>query len=137
VSAVPLLIEFAEKGIAIRVDGPELALSVPRGKLDADLVSRVRREKAEIICSLERVKAKAGPDWDEIADDPEQLKAFADMLVVEDMRQRGIAPDHYKATTVCRHCGAVPIWRGCEPQVMGCPWCFNRIKGLPIPGINE
>lgn len=49
------------------------------------------------------------------------------------MRERGEIPTHYTTETTCRHCGVVPIWEGCPPDVLGCPWCFNRHKGLPIP----
>ena len=56
-----------------------------------------------------------------------------EMLRIQEMRSRGIVPDHYSATTKCRRCGPVPIFEGCPPEVGGCPWCFNRLKGLPIP----
>lgn len=56
-----------------------------------------------------------------------------EMLRIQDMRSRGIVPDHYSATTECKRCGPVPIFEGCPPEVNGCPWCLNRIKGLPIP----
>jgi hypothetical protein len=132
-SALPLLIEFSEKGIKVRVEGSDLALTAPKGALTSSLVSRIKEEKTELLISLDKIREKAGDDWLEVAKDPAQLKAFADLLAIEDMRQQGIVPDHYTATTVCRRCGPVPIWEGCAPVVAGCPWCFNRIKGLPIP----
>ncbi len=83
------------------------------------------------------LQERAGPDWEEISADPEQLKAFAELVMIEDMRHRGIVPDHYTATTNCKHCGPVPIFEGNWPESDGCPWCFNRLQGLPMPGVNE
>ncbi len=79
------------------------------------------------------LQERAGPDWEEISKSPEQLKALAELIMIEDMRHRGIVPDHYTATTNCKHCGPVPIFEGGWPESDGCPWCFNRIKGLPMP----
>ena len=39
----------------------------------------------------------------------------------------------FHATTVCARCGAVPIFAGVAKRVEWCPWCFNRVKGLPVP----
>jgi hypothetical protein len=58
-----------------------------------------------------------------------------EMLGIMAIRERGEVPDHYTATTTCKHCGPVSIWAGCPPAVLGCPWCFNRMKGLPIPTV--
>jgi len=136
-SALPLLIEFSDKHIKVRVDGAELALLGPKGALTPCLVSRIKEEKAALLVSLEKIREKAGDDWEEVSDSPDQLKVFADMLAIEDMRRRGIAPDHYTSITRCRHCGPVPIWEGCSSRVLGCPWCLNRHKGLPIPRVNS
>ncbi len=134
-SALPIFSELSDKGLRVRVDGSDLVLS-PKKALTPNLASRIMKEKPALIRSLEEIKRKAGPDWDEIANDPEQLKAFAELLVIEDMRRQGSVPDHYTATTDCKHCGTVPIFEGCPPEVEGCPWCFNRIKRLPIPKVT-
>ena len=131
-SALPIFSELSDKGLRVRVDGPDLVLS-PKKALTPTLASRIKKEKPVLIRSLEEIKRKAGPDWDEIANNPEQLKAFAELLMIGDMRQRGIVPDHYTSETKCKHCGPVPIWQGCPPKVNGCPWCFNRVAGLPMP----
>ena len=131
-SALPIFSELSGKGIRVRVDGPDLVLS-PKKALTSRLTSRIKKEKPALIRSLQEIKRRAGTDWDEIANDPTQLKAFAELLMIEEMRQRGIVPDHYTSETECERCGTVPIFEGCPPQINGCPWCFNRIKGLPIP----
>ena len=135
-SALPIFSELSGKGIRVRVDGPDLVLS-PKRALTPNLASRIKKEKPALIQSLEEIKRKAGADWDEIANDPTQLKAFAELLMIAEMRERGIVPDHYTTTTECIHCGPVPIFEGLPEEVLGCPWCFNRIKGLPIPAVKE
>ena len=132
-SALPLLIEFWDKGIKVRVEGSELALTATKGALTSCLISRVKNEKSALLVSLDKIREKAGDDWMKVSNDPAQLKAFADLVVVSEMREQGIVPDHYTNSTKCKRCGPVPIFPGCPPQVIGCPWCFNRIKGLPIP----
>jgi len=72
-------------------------------------------------------------DWDEVSNDPAQFEAARYSLRTIQQIAAGQVPDSYSAKTICKHCGPVPIWEGCDPEVAGCPWCFNRIKGLPIP----
>ncbi len=79
------------------------------------------------------LQERAGSDWDEVSADPAKLKSFAELVMITDMRHRGIVPDHYTATTNCKHCGPVPIFEGCWPESDACPWCFNRLRGLPMP----
>ncbi len=135
-SALAIITELSDKGLRVRVDGPDLVLS-PKKALTPNLASRIKKEKPVLIQSLEEIKRKAGSDWDEIADDPAQLKAFAELLMIGEMRERGIVPDHYTSRTECKKCGTVPIWLGCPPQVNGCPWCFNRLQGLPMPSKHD
>ena len=135
-SALALFSELSDRGITIRSDGPDVVVS-PEKAVTPDLVQRIKVEKPTLIRELEKLQREAGNDWDEIAGDPAQLKAFAELLMIEEMREKGICPDHYTATTVCIHCGPVPIWEGCPPEVEGCPWCFNRIKGLPVPNMEQ
>jgi len=131
-SALPIFSELSDKDIRVRVDGSNLVLS-PKKALSSNLVSRIKKEKPAVIRSLQEIKRKAGPDWYEIAYDPAQLKTLTELLMIGEMRERGIIPDHYTATTECKRCGPVPIFEGCPPIISGCPWCFNRIKGLPMP----
>jgi len=131
-SVFPLISELADKGIRVRHEGSKVIVS-PEKSLTPYLVKRIEGEKPILIKQLDKVQQDAGDDWDEIVNDPKQLKAYYELLMIGEMREQGIAPDHYTATTKCIHCGPVPIWEGCEPEVEGCPWCFNRVKGLPIP----
>ena len=85
-----------------------------------------------------------GSEWSELLEningelEEHQVPIAADMVAIIEMRERGIVPDHYTSETECKHCGPVPIFPGCPPQVDGCPWCFNRLRGLPMPEVvNE
>ncbi len=132
-SALPIITEITDQGITARVEGNEIALSAPKGTLTPEVLAKLKSKKPELLLSLKELQERAEQDWEEISNDPEQLEALAKLIMIEDMRYRGIVPDHYTATTHCKHCGPVPIFEGCWPESDGCPWCFNRIKGLPIP----
>jgi hypothetical protein len=82
---------------------------------------------------LAELRAAAGEDWPEIKNQPEALEAFAHALKTRAMRAQGKVPAHYTQTVECAHCGPVWLWEGAPKQVLGCPWCFNRAKGRPIP----
>ena len=92
-----------------------------------DQVSKELRESPNVL------REAAQDDWDEVSNDPAQLVAFADSLAIVQIRESGGIPDSYTSTTECKHCGPVPIWEGCPPQVNGCPWCLNRLAGLSMP----
>ena len=131
-SALALFSEFSDRGITIRSDGPNVVVS-PEKAITPDLVQRIKKEKPSLIRELEKLQREAGNDWDEIASDPAQLKAFAELLMIVEMREKGICPAHYTSTTDCKHCGPVPIFEGVPEKVEGCPWCLCRVAGLPIP----
>ncbi len=84
-----------------------------------------------------------GSEWSELLEnksrelEEHQIPVATDMVAIIEMRERGIVPDHYNSETECKHCGTVPIFEGCPPKVMGCPWCFNRHTGLPVPNNNR
>ena len=74
----------------------------------------------------------------EIADwEPHELPAAIEVEEIRLARLSGAVPTCYTSSTTCSRCGPVPIWEGCPPDVLGCPWCFNRIKGLPMPMLRN
>lgn len=87
--------------------------------------------------TLAELKEAAGEDWPDIEHDSKAMEAMAKALKLQRMRERGEIPPHYTATTICKHFGPVPIFPGCPETVLGCPWCFNRMKGLPVPNRRE
>ncbi len=89
--------------------------------------------------TAKRGSVSFGSEWSELLEnkngelDARQVPVAADLVAIVEMRERGVVPDHYTSETECKHCGPVPIFEGCPPQVDGCPWCFNRLRGLPVP----
>jgi hypothetical protein len=79
------------------------------------------------------LQQEAGEDWPEVRDNPKLLQAFAHATKARRMREEGVRPPEYTQPATCPHCGPVWLWAGAPEQVLGCPWCFNRIKGLPMP----
>jgi hypothetical protein len=82
---------------------------------------------------LDDLRAHAGKDWPEIESNPAVLECFADIVAIRRMREKGVVPPSYTRKTVCAGCGPVPIYEGVGPTVEGCPWCFNRAAGRPVP----
>jgi hypothetical protein len=133
-SAIDILTVLSERGIRIEPKPPNLRVS-PTDRVTPDLVDRIKAEKPALLRALEELQHELGDDWTEIAADPRQLKAAYELQMIVEMREQGIVPDHYTATTTCKHCGPVPIFEGVGHEVVVCPWCFNRMKGLPIPTV--
>jgi len=61
----------------------------------------------------------------------ETLTGFAHALQQRQDIDQGKRPAHFTYKATCNHCG--PIWLWCAGDVMGCPWCWNRATGRPIP----
>ncbi len=119
-------------------------LSSEKPKAPTDKTAKTsNRLKALTDKTDKRGSVSFGSEWSELLENKneelteQEIPVAEEMVVITEMRQRGICPDHYTATTECRRCGPVPIWPGCPPQVDGCPWCFNRLKGLPMPNGYE
>ena len=132
-NALGIIGDLAGRGVRIRIDGSDIELFGSSDIVTADLLARLHMNKPALMRSLIEIQAEAGDDWQEISGDPEKLRAFVDMLTIAAMRERAEVPPHYTATTVCRHCGPVPIFPGLPDKVAGCPWCANRLRSLPIP----
>ena len=90
-----------------------------------------------------RASVSSVSEWSELLEnkneelEEHEIPVVIEMVAIMEMREKGITPDHYTSTTTCKHCGPVPIWEGCDPEVEGCPWCFNRVQGLPVPSEGE
>lgn len=59
--------------------------------------------------------------------------AYARALIDAADRRAGYVPHDWTQACTCARCGPVLLWRGSPRHVLGCPWCFNRAAGLPIP----
>lgn len=146
-------VRLTADGDSIEIDGPEDAVT------DV-VIERLRERKPELLKYLlltgilENAGIEAtGEGWIVTIDDlqralseddfhdsqlmtPKGLEALAHTVRATRMREAGEIPPGWTAITTCRHCGPVPIWEGCPPEIQGCPWCFNRLAGQPIPPIN-
>lgn len=131
-TAVALISDVLDRGLTIRPAGRNVLVS-PQKALSIDLIDRIQEQKPALIRELARLRKLAGDDWDEIARKPEPFSAFLCMVQTVRAVRAGQVPEHYTATTNCRQCGPVPIWPGLPAEVAGCPWCFNRRRGLPVP----
>ncbi|EKE00838.1 MAG: hypothetical protein ACD_21C00266G0001 [uncultured bacterium] len=85
--------------------------------------------------STQELREFLGEDWSDYKDDSESLALWADLLFKNRLIEQGIAPDNFTAITWCNSCGYiyVPPELTNGGNVLGCPWCWNRVKGLPIP----
>ena len=97
-----------------------------RWKMDAD----------DFLAMTESKSAEATMDG--VVDEAPQLTdaeraavAYCEMAAKE--REAGRVPASYTSTTKCGACGAVYIFPGSPNHVAACPWCYNRVRGLPIP----
>ncbi len=90
-----------------------------------------------------RASVSSVSEWSELLENingeltEQEIPVAEEMVAIVEMREKGVVPDHYTAKTECKHCGEVPIWSGCPPQVNGCPWCLNRLAGLPLPQAHK
>jgi hypothetical protein len=77
----------------------------------------------------------ADEDWADVKDNTEALNSIAILITDTRLRQQGKVPPSYTAKASCKGCGNVylpPALASVKP-LLGCPWCFNRAGGLPIP----
>lgn len=140
--AQDILIAVQSAGGNATVHGGNLRLTAPK-PLPDELVAKLRKYKAALLQVLGNdeyhgihvadLQRYAGDDWPHLRDHPEQLEAFAEAVSCRLLREKGKVPSHYTQACVCASCGPVWLWAGAPRHVAGCPWCFNRISGRPIP----
>ncbi len=144
-----LLKKVEQFGIRLEVRGDKLRAEAPQDVLTPELVAEFKTHKADLLdilgkpgaeriaqdhgLTLADLKQSARLDWPKIQEDRATLEALARAIQIRRMRERGEVPPHYTSTTICRYCGPVPIFPGVGEQVEGCPWCFNRVRGLSVP----
>ncbi len=148
-----VLAEVLAVGGHLGVHGDKLRYELPEDH--PDLLEELRADKprllpllrlCEVACkglSLEpaALAAELAPGDVEVLLDgacgPETLQTFATAVCERHQRERGEVPSYYTAQTLCAGCGLVPIFPSCPDRVTGCPWCWNRLKGLPVPTLTE
>ena len=60
-----------------------------------------------------------------------ELSAIAESIVQRKAMYLGKIPAHYTEVAFCKGCG--PVWLWFSGEVVGCPWCWNRAAGYPVP----
>jgi len=83
---------------------------------------------------VRRVLRLARDDLNGLADYADcTLLAYARALLASDGRRRGAVPVDWTSACRCQGCGPVLLWDDAPLRVLACPWCLNRLHGLPIP----
>jgi len=103
---------------------------------DNPVVRSVDKRSKELREHPDDLQREAGPDWDEVSNDPAQLVAFADSLAIVQIRESGRVPDHYRFITNCNNCGPVPVYEGLPQAVEACPWCMNGHTAPSMSGVT-
>ena len=144
-AATDLLDRVRAAGGTVTPAGASLKLKAPRPLPDG-LMADLRAHKSELLAYLiagrhgltvSELRSLAGEDWTDLEANPAMLEAFAEIVATRTMREKGKVPPSYTSTTFCRGCNAtVPIFEGVAPTVEGCPWCFNRVAGRPVPRVT-
>ncbi len=104
-SALPAISEFSKQGITARVEGDELVVSAPKGTLTPEVLAKLKSKKPELLRSLRELQERAGSDWEEISADPAKLKSIAELVMITDMRHRGLS----RITTQQRHTASIAV----------------------------
>ena len=133
-SALPLIMDLADQGVFPYVNGNKVVLT-PAAKLTDILRCQVRDNKRPLMSGLVELQRLAGPDWAAFEAYPAQLKAFAELVMISEMRARGIVPDHYTVTVHCQNCNQdVPHFPVDGDSVGACVWCLD---GLAAPSSSS
>jgi len=85
---------------------------------------------------IKKLKLFIDKAFDNYKDNPKALGFWYDSLLTKFTRslmKQGKLPDDFTMITLCRSCGYVYVPPELINNGFGCPWCWNRVKGLPIP----
>jgi hypothetical protein len=157
VSATETVAAAQAAGVRLGLDGTDLLIESDREPLPY-LLDALRCDKPEILAllrtddnddippspataeapnphglTLAELEEAAGEDWPEVRDEPAMFEALAHAVVTRRQRERSDRPPRWTEHCECAGCGPVFLWPGSPARVLGCPWCFNRAEGRPIP----
>jgi len=128
--------------IQFQVKNNKLIVEAAAGVITDSLKQCLLKNKESIIFILNHhgiseneLKAFLDKDWNDYKDNPAALFAWADLLVKRKLIEQSKVPANFTAEGVCKGCGKIflpPEYITDRPTI-SCPWCHNRINGLPIP----
>ena len=134
-SALPLIMDLADRGIFSYVNGNKV-VTTPTSRMTDVLRRQVRDKKRPLMSGLIELQRLAGPDWAAFEAYPAQLKSFVELVMISEMRARGIVPDHYTATVHCKNCNQdVPHFPVDGDTVGACVWCLDGLTAPAIPSL--
>ena len=159
-AAADLIRDLSARGVRLSRKGDRLLVEAPTGTLTPELQQTLAEAKPAILAALDTrerllaladaegidpalVHALTARDVDDCAEQTDDfLRAYLRALRDDALHARGWPADDETAAIRCMRCGPVyaapevarvlPVVDG-VPTAIGCPWCFNRAKGLPIP----
>lgn len=59
--------------------------------------------------------------------------AYTRALLAQTARRAGHVPAGWTRACHCSGCGLVWLWPEAPAALIACPWCWNRVAGLPVP----
>lgn len=80
---------------------------------------------------MDSLAAKDVEGWYSNEISADRMRAIVESLAQRHEMNSGHVPEHYTEVAHCKGCG--PVWLWFAGDVLGCPWCWNRAKGHPIP----
>jgi hypothetical protein len=88
--------------------------------------------------SVQELKSFLGEDFDDYKNNPEALELWSYLLFTNNLMEKGKIPNNFTAITLCSSCGYVYVLPELTNggHVLGCPWCWNRAKGLTVPNAH-
>ena len=87
-TVMPLIMDLTEQGIFPYVNGKKLVLT-PAAKLTDELRHQVWNNKSALMADLIELQQFPEWDWSGFEVNPAGFKAFAEMVMISEMRERG------------------------------------------------
>lgn len=116
-------------------DSADSAYKVSDSETIAVLIQALREVCQGLLITPSEITAALSPEdiisWQRGEITVEGLAAYARLLLRQRDIREGRKPSSYTERATCLHCG--PVWFWLPGDWAGCPWCWNRLTGKPIP----
>ena len=140
-TAAPMLMDMARRGITVRPEGDRLRILGKPTEADLALLRAHKRELLALLTEADRLGLPHVLLHRLSADDlaacaelsAPTLGAFLRALDAGERMDAGATPPGFTAAKYCQGCGPVWLWPSAPDRVIACPWCKRRKAGLPFP----